>query len=218
MSNPYTDDSKDRKAAMEMDTISKTVFAKVYPLIARQILVDHKICAGTCIDLGSGPGTLSICLAQITDLQIFALDQSRHSHAIATANIREQGLEKRITPVTSDICDLPFGDNYADLMVSRGSIFFWQDLKGAFNEIYRVLKPGGKTHIGGGFGSKELKVSIFEQMAKKGDSFARQSKDRMSPETLDRIKTALDNSHASRYTISHSGGGFWIHITKEEHL
>lgn len=213
--NPYEDDTEDLNAAGSMDKLVKTVFAPIYPLIAEQIKSKHGITTGNCIDLGSGPAALSIALARITDLNLYALDQSVHSYIIATANIEKQGLADRITPVRGNVGDMPFDDDYADLIVSRGSIFFWEDLNAAFNEIYRVLKPGGKTHIGGGFGSAELKKSIFREMAQKGDEFAKKSKGRMNPENMKRIKTALDNSHASQYDMTQSDAGFWIHITKE---
>lgn len=213
--NPYQDDLKDLEAARSMDKIVKTVFAQVYPLIAEQIKSIHGITSGNCIDLGSGPAALSIALARITDLHLYALDQSKHSYAIAKTNIKEQGLGATITPVQGAVGDMPFDDNFADLIISRGSIFFWEDLNAAFNEIYRVLKPGGKTHIGGGFGSAELKKSIFEEMARKNDGFAQKTKNRMTPENIMRIKTALDQSRVPRYDITQSGAGFWIYITKE---
>ncbi len=142
------------------------------------------------------------------------LDMSRHSRAFAEKNIEEAGLSDRITPVTAKVSDMPFEDGTADLIVSRGSIFFWQGLVACFNEIYRVLKIGGKTHIGGGFGSEALKKSIFETMAKEGDGFAKKVKNRMNPENMKRIQAALDNSRAADYTMSGSEAGFWIHIAK----
>ncbi|MCD4718628.1 MAG: class I SAM-dependent methyltransferase [Desulfobacula sp.] len=213
--NPYKDDLKDQEAARAMDEIVKTVFAPVYPLIAEQIKSIHGITTGNCIDLGSGPAALSIALAHITDLHLHALDLSKHSYAIAKNNIEEQGLGDRITPVHGDIVDMPFDDDFADLIVSRGSIFFWEDLNATFNEIFRVLKPGGKTYIGGGFGSAELKKSIFEEMARENDRFAEKNKKRMGVENIRRIKTALDQSHISRYDFTQSDAEFWIHITKE---
>ncbi len=143
--NPYTNDQDDREAARMMNNITKTVFAPIYPVMAEQIASIHGITAGTCIDLGSGPAALSISLAKVTDLLIHAVDKSPHSHAIACDNIRKAGLENRITPVRSDVCTLPFESNFADLIISRGSLFFWEDLSGAFNEIYRVLKARGQN-------------------------------------------------------------------------
>ena len=213
--NPYTNDQDDQKAARMMDNITKTVFAPIYPVMAGQIASIHGITTGTCIDLGSGPAALSIRLAKVTDLVIHAVDKSPHSHAIACANIREAGLEHRITAVHSDVCTLPFESNVADLIVSRGSMFFWEDITGAFNEIYRVLKPGGKTHIGAGFGNGEIKNRIFRQMAEKNDHWAEKVRQRRSPETTRRILDHLDNSDARRYTLTQSEIGFWIHIQKD---
>ena len=212
--NPYTNDQDDRQAARMMDNITRTVFAPIYPVMAEQIASIHDITTGTCIDLGSGPAALSISLAKVTDLFIHAVDKSPHSHAIALTNISKAGLENRITAVQSDDCNLPFESNFADLIISRGSLFFWEDLTGAFNEIYRVLKPGGKTHIGAGFGNEEIKNQIFRQMAEKNDRWAEKVRQRRSPENTRRILDLLDNSHAGRYTLTDSEIGFWIHIQK----
>lgn len=214
--NPYIDDENDKKAAMDMDAIVKTLFAPIYPVIAAQITSLHGISTGTCIDLGAGPGALSISLARLTDLHLYAMDKSPHSFDIATKNIKDADLEDRITPVKSDIVKMPFENNFADLMISRGSVFFWQDLTGAFNEIYRVLKPGGKTHIGGGFGTPELKETIFEEMAREQNGFEEMTRKRMGPENIQRIRSALDQSLAHQYEMKQSEIGLWIHITKEK--
>jgi len=213
--NPYKTDDEDLKAAKGMDEITKTVFAPIYPLIAEQITEKFNITSGTCVDLGSGPGRLSISLAKITDLQVHALDASKYSFEIAENNIKEQDLTTRVTPVLGSVEAMPFDDNFADLIVSRGSIFFWDDLVKAFNEILRVLKPGGKTSIGGGFGSSELKKAIFEEMARKNDKFSQKSKGRLSPENIERIKNAIVESDIEKYEIYHGDKGFWIHIEKE---
>ncbi|MCK5098241.1 MAG: class I SAM-dependent methyltransferase [Desulfobacteraceae bacterium] len=213
--NPYKDDEKDLEAAKSMDEISKTVFAPIYPLIAGQIKEKFNITEGNCIDIGSGPAALSIALARITNLQVNAMDASKHSFKIAESNIADQDLESRVTALIGKAEKIPFKDNFADLIVSRGSIFFWDDLIKAFNEILRVLKPGGKTYIGGGFGNPELKEAIFEEMAKTNDSFSKKGKGKLTPENIERIKKAVEESNVQKYDITHGDAGFWIHITKE---
>jgi SAM-dependent methyltransferase len=52
-------------------------------------------------------------------------------------------------------------DNYADVIVSRGSFWLWPDKVKAFAEIRRVLKPGGVAYIGRGF-SENLPVDVAE--------------------------------------------------------
>ena len=213
--NPYKNDEKDLKTAKSMDEIAKTVFAPIYPLIAGQIKEKFNVIDGNCIDIGSGPAALSIALARITNLQIHAMDASKHSFKIAENNIADQDFENRIAAVIGSAEKMPFEDSFADLIVSRGSIFFWDDLVKAFNEILRVLKPGGKTYIGGGFGSTELKEVIFKEMAKKNDSFSKKGKGKLTPETIKQIKNAAGQSNIREYGITHGDAGFWIHITKE---
>ncbi|WP_245618745.1 class I SAM-dependent methyltransferase [Methanogenium cariaci] len=108
------------------------------------------IMKGTCIDLGSGPAILSIAVAQQSDLSVIALDYSDDMHKAASRNIEDAGLSSRIGILCGDVHAMPFDDDSADLIISRGgSMFFWDDIHTAFREIYRVLKPGGMTYIGG---------------------------------------------------------------------
>ena len=53
-----------------------------------------------------------------------------------------------------------------DLVVSRGSIWFWDNPGKALKEIYRILKPGGKAYIGGGKGSPENREGSRKQKEK----------------------------------------------------
>lgn len=216
MTEPYPTDSTqtDLEAAARMDRISKTVFAPVYPAIAEDVTSRYGITSGTCVDIGSGPATLSIALARITDLYVHALDRSAHSYSIAKDNIEDAGLADRIFPVIGDVGSMPFPDDFADLVISRGSFFFWNDLAAAFNEIHRILKPGGCTHIGGGFGNPALKDEIFRQMAELSPEWRERRKKRFSPEKIRRVKTALKQSDASKYEITRTGTDFWINISK----
>lgn len=151
----------------DFNNLAKTVFTPVNPVIARQIVDRCKIKMGTCIDIGSGPALLTLALAEITDLSIYALDISEDMYEIAKENIETARLSGRIIPIVGDVHDMPFDDNTADLIMSRGSVFFWDDLADAFKEIYRVLKPDGRGYIGGGFGTAELRAKITEEMEKR---------------------------------------------------
>ncbi len=75
---------------------------------------------------------------------------------------------KKIKFVAADAHNLPFRDNYADIIVSRGSYHFWEDKVRAFSEIYRVLKPGAVAYIGRGF-SRNMPVETAKKIrAKQG--------------------------------------------------
>lgn len=153
--------------ANKFDRIARTVFAPVYPLLAGQMLARSGITSGLCLDLGSGGGYLGLALAFRSRLRVCLLDQSEDMKLIAERNIAEQQLDNRVVAVCGDVHRIPLKDGSVNLVVSRGSIYFWDDLVQVLREIWRVLAPGGQVCIGGGFGSKELREEIIRRMREK---------------------------------------------------
>jgi len=138
--------------ARKMAQLAEGWFSYIYPLLAKQIVKDFGIREGEGLDIGCGSAPLSIELAKITSLNMTALDVSPFMAELAWENVRKSGLEDRIQVVVGDVQNMPFESDRFDLIVSRGSFHFWEDKVKAFQEIYRVLRPGGRTFIGGGDG------------------------------------------------------------------
>jgi ubiquinone/menaquinone biosynthesis C-methylase UbiE len=65
---------------------------------------------------------------------------------------QSEGLGHRVVAVVGKAESMPFPDGSVDLVVSRGSIFFWDDQGKGVQEAYRVLRPGGEAMLGGGRG------------------------------------------------------------------
>ncbi|ABK99084.1 class I SAM-dependent methyltransferase [Pelobacter propionicus] len=152
------------------DQLAREVFAPVYPVIASQVVQHTGITEGVCLDMGCGGGYLGLALARVTDLRFHFLDQSREMLEIVRANLAANGLENRGDVLEGNAESIPLPDRSVNLVISRGSLFFW-DRVPAFREIYRVLAPGGMSYIGGGFGSPELKDEITRRMeARSGDN------------------------------------------------
>jgi len=126
-------------------------FAPVYPALAEQIVADYGITEGVCVDLGAGCGSLAMALAERTNLTVYALDIDSAAVRLCGVLVDEAGLTGRVLPVEGDATNLLFLDEFADLVVSRGSIFFWDDQFAGVLEAYRILKPGGVAFLGGGF-------------------------------------------------------------------
>ena len=104
-----------------------------------------------------------IDMARITELELVGLDIEPEIIEVAKENVSEAGFKERIRFVTGDVHNMPLPDNFADLIISRGSIPFWRDRVRAFKEIYRVLKPGGVTFIGLG-GSRYLTDEYYNRI------------------------------------------------------
>ncbi|MDH4197991.1 MAG: class I SAM-dependent methyltransferase [Candidatus Aminicenantes bacterium] len=155
--------------AERFDRIARTVFKPIYPALARQIKEDYGITKGVCVDAGAGPGYLSIELAKITDLVVWAVDIDPAAVRIAERNIKEAGLAGRVKPIQGDVHKMPFDAASVDLVVSRGSIFFWKDKVQGLREVWRILKPGGAALLGGGAGRlvpQDVRLTIQEAMDK----------------------------------------------------
>ncbi len=126
-------------------------FAPLYPALARQIVQDYGITKGVCVDVGGGCGSLAIELARITDLTVYVLDIDPAAVRLCNLLVDEAGLRGRVRAIEGDAQDMPLRDQFADLVVSRGSVFFWPDPDAGVRECYRILKPGGAAFVGGGF-------------------------------------------------------------------
>ncbi len=195
-----------------MDELSKGAFAPIYPVIADQIIAKTGIKEGICIDIGAGPASLSIALAKITELKIYAMDISKETYNLSNENIKIEGLVNRIIPIVGDVHQLPFANEFADLIISRGSLTFWNDISTAFKEINRVLKPDASGYIGGGFGSHELKEEISKELKNNNPN----NKNFYHPPKIDinTLESAVKTAVNDNYIIINDDSGLWVIIKK----
>jgi ubiquinone/menaquinone biosynthesis C-methylase UbiE len=199
--------------AIEFDDISTKVFYPIYEVIARQIKqrTGNKE-YGYCMDVGSGTGYLGIAMAKITNMEVTLYDISKDILEIANHKVAESGLEHQVETELGNVEEIPKEDESVDLIISRGSMFFWEDREKAFKEIYRVLKIGGYAYLGGGFGTKELKADIDKKMLVRDPEWLSNCKKRKgNPQKYIR---ELENAGIKTYSISDNEKGLWIIIEK----
>jgi len=121
-----------------------------YPLTAARMLAEcGGIRDGVCIDVGCGPGNLDVELARRSNFKIIGLDIDADMKPLFEKRAREAGLQKRLSFVAGDAQKMPFTDNYADVIVSRGTLIFIPDIAKCLREAHRVLKPTGVAFLGG---------------------------------------------------------------------
>jgi len=98
------------------------------------------------LEIGPGPGYLSIEIAKLGDFQIIGLDISETMTGIAKRNAQEAGIEVEFR--LGNAASMPFQDNTFDFVVSSGSLHHWKEPVKVFNEVYRILRTNRKARIG----------------------------------------------------------------------
>jgi ubiquinone/menaquinone biosynthesis C-methylase UbiE len=200
--------------ALTYDRIARDVFAPVYPVIAEQIRNRTGVTKGVCLDIGTGGGYLGIALAGITDLEFYLMDKSFEMLEIAYTNVVVSGLQKRVRTIQGDVHRIPQGDGSVNLVISRGSLFFWEDKARAFAEIYRVLAPGGSAYIGGGMGTGELFDKIKVEMDRRRHEFSPDPQGERFADHREAYRQALADAGIENYSMTRNGEGSWIQIRK----
>jgi ubiquinone/menaquinone biosynthesis C-methylase UbiE len=189
-------------------------FKKIYPVIASQIVEKTQIVQGTAIDLGGGPGMLGISLAQQTDLQVIVYDLMEECVQLVPKNSRENGVPNRVTAIQGRAENMLFEDASVELVVSRGSIFFWEDQEKGLREVYRILKPGGWAYIGGGFGTAELLHEVQKKRKEEHDGDWEKKRDeRMKKNPPGHFESLLKNLSIEG-TVERGEAGTWIIFQK----
>lgn len=204
-----------KKSAEGFTRIAREVFAPIYPVIAEQVLAWSGIRDGICMDLGSGPGLLSAALAEKSGLSVIALDADPAMARFARETADGHGCADRITPVTGDVHRMPVKGDTASLVVSRGSIYFWEDRVRAFREIERVLRPGGVAFVGGSFGTAALRETIFARMRRRNPDWDRDIARRSGWATIETLRRELTASGVALSGIREEEAGMWVEIRKD---
>jgi ubiquinone/menaquinone biosynthesis C-methylase UbiE len=111
-------------------------------------LIKFGIEHGFALEIGPGPGYLGLeWLHKTLNTTLKAVEISRGMIQLAEHHADEYNLRDRVTYLLGDAKNLPLEDGSFDAVFSSGSLHEWAEPVQIFNEIYRVLKPGGKYYI-----------------------------------------------------------------------
>lgn len=98
-----------------------------------------------CVDLGSGRGTDVMRLAEMTgeDGFVYGIDISEGMIRKAVSTARQLGVTN-VEFIHSPLEKIDLQDNSADLVISNCTINHSPDKQAVWNEIYRILRAGGR--------------------------------------------------------------------------
>ena len=96
------------------------------------------------LDIAAGTGEPGLTIASMLDGgKVVITDLAEDMLTIAKENAEKRGITN-IETKACDVCELPFDDNSFDAISCRFGFMFFPDMQLAANEMYRVLKPGGR--------------------------------------------------------------------------
>jgi demethylmenaquinone methyltransferase/2-methoxy-6-polyprenyl-1,4-benzoquinol methylase len=95
------------------------------------------------LDVATGTGDLAIMLANSSASEIIGVDISEGMLNVGRKKVSERNLSDKITLVQADSENLPFEDNYFDVITVAYGIRNFENLEKGLSEMLRVLKPSG---------------------------------------------------------------------------
>lgn len=99
------------------------------------------------LDVGSGLGGTSRCLAREFGCHVTGIDLTEEYCAVAAMLTAKTGLAGRVDFRQGDATDLPFPDAAFDVVWTEHAAMNIPDKRKLYREMHRVLKPGGKLAI-----------------------------------------------------------------------
>lgn len=110
-----------------------------------------------CVDLGSGRGNDVIRMAETVGEtgHAYGIDISEGMIAKANANIAKFEVTNA-TILQAELEKLPFENNSTNLVISNCTINHSSDKQAVWNEVYRILKEGGRFVVSDIYATKEI--------------------------------------------------------------
>jgi ubiquinone/menaquinone biosynthesis C-methylase UbiE len=134
--------------AVLYDTLSRFLLGRFVGRIAADVAAAAPGGARV-LEVGCGPGHLSIRLVRQHGLEVTGLDldPAMIARARANADRPENGDERRPSFLVGDVAAMAFPDQSFDLVVSTLSLHHWADPTAGLAEVGRVLRPGGRALV-----------------------------------------------------------------------
>ena len=186
------------------------LWKEVYPFLASVIMDNFGRHSGHMLEIGPFSGGLSMELARLyPDLDITITTwQSDETESIEN-ELADAGLSDRIEVIKSGRGAFNFADEYFDLIICRGALFFLD--KRLLLESFRMLVKNGLAFIGGGYGKKtpqHIIDAIHDESHVLNQSLGKRWI------TKNNLENLLEEAGLTDYCRIEEEGGLWLTVRK----
>lgn len=116
--------------------------------IETNAIIRSGIDTGKALEVGPGPGYLGLEWLKHTDgTSLVGLDISPDMIGLARSNAAAYGLSGRTDYILGRGEELPFDDDTFDAVFTNGSLHEWSTPTATFDQIWQVVKPGGRVFV-----------------------------------------------------------------------
>lgn len=110
----------------------------------RAVLDGFDLSGRTVLDLGAGSGGIALALAaDYGAARVVGIDVEAPVLDKARRRVRARGLADRVEFLQVEPGPLPFADQEFDIVFSKDSMIHIPDKEALFEDIFRILRPGG---------------------------------------------------------------------------
>jgi ubiquinone/menaquinone biosynthesis C-methylase UbiE len=100
------------------------------------------------LDVGTGTGYVALeVAAALPTACVTGIDLSEAMLNLARENSHSRGLDHAVVWKNGHADAMPFEDDEFDAVISSGSLHHWENPVQVFNEIERVVRPGGRVIV-----------------------------------------------------------------------
>lgn len=120
------------------------------------------------LDVGSNTGFNSLEFAHITKSEVYGIDisQSCVDESISLLSKDVEDVKKRVSFKVGSAYDIPFKDDFFDLVMCGGATSFMDNKSKAVEEYFRVLKPWGFLAVTQLFYSQKPPAKVITSVSK----------------------------------------------------
>ena len=154
------------------------------------------------LEIGCGGGrNAAELLKKYPDARVTAIDYSPLSVKQTAAYNKDAVLQGRCVIQQGDVSSLDFDDSSFDLATAFETVYFWPGLEKCFEEVFRIMKPGGCFMIVNESDGKDDVGKKFEKMI-----------DGMKLYTAEEIEKSLRSVGFTKVKTIHHGSQPWIAV------